>query len=112
MDSLEKSQVFEIVKIVSDIKLIRKKFRIVLDKTAKDGFHILKLLPREKTFDVSVIYLSVSKKTYDVVNIVTQNSYGDETRIELSNIQLKQKLDDALFNFKIPQGVEVLEIDE
>jgi len=66
----------------------------------------------EKTFDVSVIYLSVSKKTFEVVKIVTYNSYGDETRIELSDIQFKQKLDDSMFSFKIPQGVEVLHLDE
>jgi len=84
----------------------------MLEKKAENDYHVLKLLPREKTFDVSVIYLSVSKKTFDVVKIVTYNSYGDETQIELSDIQFKQKLDDSLFNFKIPQGVEVLHLDE
>jgi len=97
---------------LSDIKLIQNKFSIILEKKAEDDYHVLKLLPREKTFDVSVIYLSVSKKTFDVVKIVTYNSYGDETRIELSNIQFKQKLDDSMFSFKIPQGVEVLHLDE
>ena len=97
---------------LSDIKLIQNKFSIMLEKKAESDYHVLKLLPREKIFDVSVIYLSVSKKTFDVVKIVTYNSYGDETQIELSDIQFKQKLDDSLFNFKIPQGVEVLHLDE
>jgi len=97
---------------LSDIKRIQNKFSIILEKKAENDYHVLKLLPREKTFDVSVIYLSVSKKTFDVVKIVTYNSYGDETRIELSNIQFKQKLDDSMFSFKIPQGVEVLHLDE
>ena len=97
---------------LSDMKLIQNKFSIFLEKKAGDDYHVLKLLPREKTFDVSVIYLSVSKKTFEVVKIVTYNSYGDETRIELSDIQFKQKLDDSMFSFKIPQGVEVLHLDE
>ena len=97
---------------LSDIKLIKNKFSIILEKKAEDDYHVLKLLPRERTFDVSVIYLSVSKKTFEVVKIVTYNSYGDETRIELSNIQFKQKLDDSMFSFKIPQGVEVMHLDE
>ena len=97
---------------LSDIKLIQNKFSIILEKKAEDDYHVLKLLPRERTFDVSVIYLSVSKKTFEVVKIVTYNSYGDETRIELSNIQFKQKLDDSMFSFKIPQGVEVMHLDE
>ena len=97
---------------LSDMKLMQNKFSIILEKKAEDDYHVLKLLPREKTFDVSVIYLSVSKKTFEVVKIVTYNSYGDETRIELSDIQFKQKLDDSMFSFKIPQGVEVLHLDE
>ena len=97
---------------LSDMKLIQNKFSIILEKKTGDDCHVLKLFPREKTFDVSVIYLSVSKKTFEVVKIVTYNSYGDETRIELSDIQFKQKLDDSMFSFKIPQGVEVLHLDE
>jgi len=97
---------------LSDMKLIQNKFSIILEKKTGDDYHVLKLFPREKTFDVSVIYLSVSKKTFEVVKIVTYNSYGDETRIELSDIQFKQKLDDSMFSFKIPQGVEVLHLDE
>jgi outer membrane lipoprotein carrier protein len=97
---------------LSDMKLIQKKFSIILDKKTGDGYYVLKLLPKEKMFDVSVIYLSISTKTFDVVKIATHNPYGDETRIELSNIHLKQKLDDYIFSFKIPQGVDVLHLDE
>ncbi len=97
---------------LSDMELIKKKFRILLEKKAENDNHVLKLLPREKTHDVSVIYLFVSTKTFEVVKIVTYNSYEDETRIELDNIQFKQKIDDSMFNFKIPQGVEVLHLDE
>lgn len=97
---------------LSDMKLIQNKFSIILEKKVEDDYHVLKLLPREKIFDVSVIYLSVSIKTFEVVKIVTYNSYGDETRIELSDIQFKQKLDDSMFSFKMPQGVEVLHLDE
>jgi outer membrane lipoprotein carrier protein len=50
--------------------------------------------------------------TFDVFRIVTHNSYGDETRIALSNIQFKLNLDDSMFSFQIPEGVEVLQLDE
>ncbi|MEE8552783.1 MAG: outer membrane lipoprotein carrier protein LolA [Desulfobacterales bacterium] len=97
---------------LSDMKLIRQKFSIILEKKEDYGYHVLKLLPKEKTFDVSVIYLSVSAMTFDVFRIVTYNSYGDETRIALSNIQFKLNLDDSMFSFQIPKGVEVLQLDE
>lgn len=97
---------------LSDMKLIRQKFSIILEKKSDYGYHVLKLLPKEKTFDVSVIYLSVSAMTFDVFRIVTYNSYGDETRIAMSNIQFKPNLDDSMFSFQIPKGVEVLQLDE
>lgn len=97
---------------LSDMKLIRQKFSIFLAKKAKTGYHILELLPMERTFDVSVIYLSISTQTFDVEQIVTYNSYGDENKIQLSNIQLKKNLDDSMFSFQPPQGVEILQLDE
>lgn len=97
---------------LSDMKLIRQKFTIFLAKKAKAGYHILELLPLERTFDVSVIYLSISAQTYNVEQIVTYNSYGDENKIQLHNIELKKNLDDSMFSFQIPQGVEILQLDE
>jgi outer membrane lipoprotein carrier protein len=58
------------------------------------------------------IYLWISRKTFDVVKILTYNSYGDETRIVFNNIQLKEKLDNSLFSFEISEGMEVLNLDE
>lgn len=96
---------------LSDMKSIQQKFSIALEKKAQDDYFELKLLPREKAFDVSVIYLSVSTRTFDVVKIVTVNSYGDETRIVFNDIQFTMEIDDSMFNFKLPEGAEVLNLD-
>jgi len=97
---------------LSDMKVIKQKFDMVLEKESKEGFFVLKLLPREKTYDIAEIYLWISRNTFDVVRILTYNSYGDETRIILNNIQLKKELDDSLFSFEITEGIEVLNLDE
>jgi outer membrane lipoprotein carrier protein len=97
---------------LSDMKVIKQQFNMVLEKETQEGFFILKLNPREKTYDIVEIYLWISRKTFDVVRILTYNSYGDETRIVFNNIQLKQKLDDSLFSFEISEGMEVLHLDE
>jgi outer membrane lipoprotein carrier protein len=97
---------------LSDMKVIRQKFDMVLEKETEKGFFVLKLLPREKTYDIVEIFLWISRNTFDVVKILTYNSYGDETRIVFNNIQLKEKLDDSLFTFKVPKGTEVLNLDE
>jgi outer membrane lipoprotein carrier protein len=97
---------------LSDINLLRRKFDIVLLEGEKSLFHELKLTPREKTMDVASIRLSVSMSMFTVMRIATYNSYGDETRIELLNSEFGKVLDEDLFSFKIPEGVDVLKIDE
>ena len=100
---------------LSDIRLIRQKFDISLgddEKTKSDMFYYLMLVPHEKTMDISKIRLLISKNTFNVLQVITQNSYGDETRIDLINSAFGVNLDDSLFSFSIPEGVDVLQIDE
>ncbi len=97
---------------LSDIKLIRQKFDIELLEEEKSLFHELKLIPREKNMDVASIRLSVSMSRFTVMRVITYNFYGDETRIELLNSKFGVDLDEDLFSFKIPEGIDVLKIDE
>ena len=97
---------------LSDIKLIRKKFNIELLESKTNVFHELKLTPLEKNMDVTDIRLAVSKENFTVMRVVTYNFYRDETRIELLNSKFNVQLDDDLFSFEIPEGVDVLKIDE
>ena len=97
---------------LSDIKLIRQKFKISLENSKESFFHELKLQPLEKKLDVTDIRLSVTKSTFTVVRIITYNSYGDENRIEFANHRFDVKLDDSLFSFEIPPGADVLQLDE
>ena len=100
---------------LSDVRLIRQKFDIALEPgqpTESDLFYHLKLIPREKTMDISQIRLMVSKQTFNVLQVMTLNFYGDETRIDLINFAFGVDMDDSLFSFTIPQGVDVIQIDE
>ncbi len=97
---------------LSDINLIRQKFKISLEVSKDDFFYELKLQPLEKSLDVTDIRLSVTKNTFTVIRIITYNSYGDENRIELLNHQFNVKLPDSLFSFDIPPGADVVELDE
>lgn len=97
---------------LSDIKLIRQKFKISLENSKEDFYYELMLQPLEKKLDVTDIRLSVTKNTFTVIRIITYNSYGDENRIEFANHQFDVKLDDSLFSFKIPPGADVVQLDE
>ncbi|MFC1858004.1 outer membrane lipoprotein carrier protein LolA, partial [Thermodesulfobacteriota bacterium] len=97
---------------LADMQTIREKFIILMDLKVAQNHHILKLLPKEKMIDIDFINLWVTKKTFDVAHIITFNTYGDETRIQLSGFTFTERLDDALFIFKIPEGADVVQIDE
>ena len=100
---------------LSDISLIRQEFDISLKKGKQDEndpFYYLKLTPREKKLDITEILLMVSKKTFNVAQVISIDLYGDENRIDLLNFKFGVNLDDSLFSFKIPQGADVIRIDE
>jgi outer membrane lipoprotein carrier protein len=97
---------------LSDIKQIRRQFAASLEPADSGGVHLLKLLPRKRTYELSEIYLSVSKKTHEVVRIVTINAHGDETRIDLIGYRFLQNPDDSKFRFIVPKGTDVLELKE
>ena len=97
---------------LSDIKLIRRNFSLTLEKSNRNDYYLLKLLPWKKSFDLSVIYLSISKKTFNVVQIVTLNAYEDETKIKLSNFQFKENLSDLMFRFQPPEGTDIINLED
>lgn len=97
---------------LSDIKLMRQKFTVSLLPSGDDYHYQFQLLPLEKTLDVAEILLSITKSNFSVARIVTYTSAGDENQIEIFNYQFNVPLDDALFRFNIPEGVDVLQMDE
>lgn len=98
---------------LSDIRLVRQKFDIAVEQgDHSDPFYHLKLSPREETMDIADIRLTVSRQTFNVLQVMTVNHYGDETRIDLLNFAFGVDLEDSLFSFKIPEGADVLQLDE
>jgi outer membrane lipoprotein carrier protein len=97
---------------LADIKILRRKFDISVAPSDADEFHVLKLVPIEKTIDVERILVYVSKATYTVQRVVTYNTYGDETLIDLVNSRFDQVPDLSLFTFTIPKGTDVVTMDE
>jgi outer membrane lipoprotein carrier protein len=97
---------------LSDITRMRRNFSISLEKNDKNNNYVLKLLPVKKTPDLAEIFLTISRETFEVVRIVTYNSYGDETRIDLADVRLNADLDNALFSFVAPEGTEILQLED
>jgi outer membrane lipoprotein carrier protein len=97
---------------LSDIRQIRKSFRITKKPAENTDYLRLQLIPKKPAPEIAEIILSVAKKTFQVDQVVTYNAYGDETKITLSDYQFGLEPLDKLFDFEIPRGADVVEIDQ
>jgi outer membrane lipoprotein carrier protein len=97
---------------LSDIRLVRKSFTVKLAPSDNDAYNRLRLVPIQPNPEIADITLSVHKDSYQVDQIVTHNEYGDETRIVLSQYQFNLEPEESLFNFVIPQGIDVVQLDQ
>ena len=97
---------------LSDIRLLRKDFKITLEDIRFGDFYNLKLIPVETNWDIAYVRLLVSRTTFRIAQVFTYNAYEDVTRIELVNPQFNESFDNAFFTFEIPKGVDVLRLDE
>ncbi|CAN2039144.1 outer membrane lipoprotein carrier protein [Candidatus Magnetomoraceae bacterium gMMP-15] len=101
---------------LTDIKILRQSFDIANTNGDKDapeskGNKIVKLIPKNKNPDFVKLYLCISLKNYDIIQFVSYNAYGDRTRIEFKNLQFYQTLEKSMFQFKIPDGADVVQLD-
>jgi outer membrane lipoprotein carrier protein len=97
---------------LSDIGQIRKSFDIQLQKSKSTDHYRLRLLPKSPTADLTEIILLVNRSDFLVQQVLTYNSYGDETRIQFSEYQFNRNPKDSLFTFVIPDGIDVVQIDQ
>lgn len=97
---------------LSDIRQLRKSFHVKLQVAENPKYFRLQLVPLHPTPDIAEIILSVGKTTFQVDQVITYNAYGDETKIVLSKYQFSINPKEALFTFVMPEGVDVVNIDQ
>ncbi|MFP3981356.1 MAG: LolA family protein [Desulfobacterales bacterium] len=96
---------------LADFTLIREAFDVSVAQTEENHWR-LKLVPEKKQMEVDAVYLEVNRQTLDITEVITENAYGDTTRIYLDNPEFHSDMEDQLFDFRIPQGADVIEMDE
>jgi outer membrane lipoprotein carrier protein len=97
---------------LSDVKNVRKEFIVTPESSDRKGNPVIKLVPKKKSTELTEIHLTISNRTDTIDQIVTKNEYGDETRIQISKYRFNQDLAEDLFVLKIPNGADVLQLDQ
>jgi len=94
---------------LSDITRIRKDFTINLDKSGHNFAQLL-LIPKHESPDLASIRMTIDLPSHEIHTVVTENPYGDTTRFFFTNIHFKT-LDPRTFDFRIPEDMEVIEMN-
>lgn len=97
---------------LSDISQLRKNFTIELLPAENDAYYRLKLLPHKPTAELKEIILSVSQKSHQIDQVITHNTYDDETRFVISDYRFNIDSKDSLFTFTITPEMEVVKMDK
>lgn len=90
---------------------LKRDFKIKFAKSTlvdtKDNY-LLELFPKEEQPGMKRLLLVVAKDSYQVVETLVYDQFGNLTRVTFSEIKINNNLPDDLFSFQIPKGAEVI----
>lgn len=82
----------------------------VVDKVMKtSGLVTLTLLPKDDEMNIERLLLFVDDKNYQITGSSVYDKLGNKTEILFSSIRVNQAIPDEFFDFKIPEGVDVVD---
>jgi outer membrane lipoprotein carrier protein len=90
-------------------------FRATAERELKpklEGTSMLHLEPRAPQSEYDSIVLEFDSRTFDIRRLVVREATGGSSDFLFSEIATNVRLDDRQFQFRMPKGVEVIELDE
>ncbi|NIQ01039.1 MAG: outer membrane lipoprotein chaperone LolA [Nitrospinaceae bacterium] len=70
------------------------------------------LAPKNEENNLERLVLYADKKNYQIVGSSVYDKLGNRTEIRFRNIQVNREIPDQMFEFSVPQGVELLDYTE
>lgn len=96
------------VSFLTGVGRIREDFDVTLVRE-EDGRAELALQPRAAENDLGRLRLTVDTASYDIVQAEVRDALGNVTRLRFSGFERNVGLEDSLFRFEVPRGVDVIE---
>jgi outer membrane lipoprotein carrier protein len=78
--------------------------------TEKSGVYIAEFIPKDKAQNLSKMVLLADKKNYQIVGSRVYDNLGNKTEILFSSTQTNPNLENKLFQFEVPKGVELIDL--
>ena len=83
-------------------------FDVMQVSTDKDLITVV-LIPKEEDNSVDRLTLVANSKSYQIVGSTVYDKLGNRTEINFSDIRVNKKISESTFQFKVPEGVELLD---
>ena len=96
------------VSFLTGVGRLEDDFQVALQDSRQDTY-LLQLTSKQDADAVGRLTLAVSRQTFDIVEATVTDPLGNTTRLRFSNINRNISLDDSLFQFDIPPGVDIIE---
>jgi outer membrane lipoprotein carrier protein len=74
------------------------------------GLYFVEMIPRDKAQNLSKMVLIADKKNYQIVGSRVYDNLGNKTEMLFSNIRTNPNLENKLFQFEVPKGVELIDL--
>ncbi len=94
---------------LTNIDKIKENFKVSIIERRENSYK-LKLVPIDKTPDISYIEIVVLKRNFDIIRTAFFNSFEDENVIIFSSIEFLKNIDESIFDFSPPKGADILEM--
>ncbi len=106
-DAVNRSRLARV--FISGMGDLRKDFRIkLLDSGPRDETFRLLLTPKKEKEALKSIVLTVDGETFNILGTETTDIYDNVTVVKFSDLEMNGEIDDSVFRFKVPEGVEVI----
>ena len=77
--------------------------------TEERGLYVVEMIPRDKAQSLSKMVLLAGKKDYQIIGSRVYDNLGNKTEMLFSDIQTNPNLEQKLFQFEVPKGVELID---
>ena len=90
---------------------LKKDFKATL-KATEESQHVLRLEPKADAGGYSDIHMGVSKSTSDILWVNVRDGAGNLTTLRFSEMRKGVGVKDSLFQLKIPNGADIVELGQ
>ena len=92
----------------SDLTKEFTKFELLTTRPFLPGTRVVRMYPKKKT-DLTEVIMEVDPANYQIRRLLLAHSDGSRSEFIFSNIRTNSGLRPALFDFKVPAGVDVVD---